>query len=396
MMQKLTLLFVSTILASSLLEAQDEIEEQRPPTPSPQVFEAKVGTFEFIAADPGSLQIARRVGREVLDVCDELITPPLERIPIIDVKLAPDGRGNLDGKSHLLFEDRAGDYGLAIAWNENLSIALFTQALTESYLRQLVFTLSDRARAEQVPPWLIAGANLRVQVALRPALVEYLKELGRASEMVSLDELLEKDQLKDLSPADRIASYWFLELVTRQLDQEKSIRAYFDTVVAGKPAVETLAQQSEVIRSFPSGVEGWWIIGFQDIIHRENGIVLSLERSAKQLFVLNRFELIRNGRPFFSTASELWDLRDEPVIEQACTGRLREIESVLPRVNPVFYNAFRSLGLVMQTLLSGSEADYAEASANFEEDLRIATNLAQESQILAENPEAEIEVAIED
>jgi len=396
-LKKASLIFVVALLGQLSLDAQllnpEVPQEDPPPTEKPQVFEGRAGSFEFVAADQASLQIARRIGRKVLDVCDDLLTPPLERIPVIDVKLAPDGHGNLEGSSHRLFQDIAGDYGLAVAWNENLSVALFTEALTESYLKQLVYTLSDRQRAEEVPPWLIAGASLRVQVALRPALVEYLKELGRNSPMVSLENLLNKRSLSELTPADRVASYWFIELARRQLDREKRIRNYFDTVVAGKPAAETLEQQSEDIRTFPNGIEGWWVIGFQDIVHRDNGIVLSLERTAKQLFILNRFELIDRGRPSFQTSTSLWELRENPVIQRAVSDRLRGIENVMPRANPVFYRAFGNLGLVFQSLLAGEREEYLQNSSDFEEELGIATKIAEEVLLLSDNPAVEITVS---
>ncbi|MBC2604024.1 hypothetical protein [Puniceicoccus vermicola] len=354
----------------------------------PQIFEGRAGTFEFVAADQGSLQIARKIGRQVLEVCDGLLTPPLERIPIITVKLAPDGSGNLEGQSYMLYQDIAGDYGLAIAWNENLSASLFTQVLTEAYLRQLVYTLSDRQRAEQVPAWLIAGANLEVQVGIRPALEEYLKELGKESEMVSLEEMVNKTDLDQLTPSERIASYWFLQLVTRQLGKEKAIRNYFDSIVAGRSPLEVLLQLDEEIGTFPGGIEGWWVIGFQDIVHRENGIVLPITRSAKQLLILDRFELIENGVPLITTSVELWDLRKNATIKQSITNRLRDIESILPRVNPVFYNAFRSLGLVFQSLLDGNEDEFQKAAKSFSEEVDFAANLARDAEMLSENPQA--------
>ncbi len=385
------LISLTLALGCAVLGAQEPPEEGTAPSgEAPQVFEARTGAFEFIAADNASLQIARKIGAQVIRVCDQLLTPPTERLPILTVKLAPDGMGNLEGQSHLLFEDVAGDYGVAVAWNENLPAALFMEVLTESYIRQLVYTISDRKRAEETPPWLIAGASLQVQVAFRPSLIEYLQELGRDYEMVSLEDLLSKKSLGELTPQDRIAAFWFIELVTRQLDKPKRIRNYFDTIVAGNLAIETLVQQAETIGDFPNGVEGWWVIGFQDLVHREAGIVLPLSRSAKQLFFLNRFELIDNGRPLLTTAPGLWEFRKSPAVRQSLTDRLVEIETILPRVNPVFYNSFRSLALVFESLLSDDRESFEQNIAEFEDELQISANLAREVMILTEDPEAEL------
>ena len=377
---------------NSRTEAAPEPRETETParaTSSPgqqRVFEGRTGTFEFVAADQGSLQVARRIGRKVLDVCDELITPPEERIPRISVKLAPEGRGNLEGATHRLYEDIAGDYGLAVGWNENLSVALFTQALVESYLKQLVYTLTDRERAEEVPAWLIAGASLRVQVALRPAMIEFLRRFGRNAPMISLEDLFVPRRLDELSAGERIASFWFLELLERTLDEEKRIRAFFDAVVSGGPPLDVLRSQTSEGRAFANGIEVWWVVGFQDLVHRETGIVLSVRRSGKQLFLLNRFELIEEGSPNFTTAAGLWDYRDNPVVQRVLTARLEQIRSLLPRANPVFYNCFRSLGLQIEALIKDDREAFEEQSADFDEELRIATAIAKDVQALADNP----------
>lgn len=381
-------IIILACLGTSIVSGQLLVEPSESAPAKPQVFEGRAGVFEFVAADQASLQIARKIGREVIEVCNEILTPPLERIPIVAVKLAPDGKGNLDGASHRLYQDIAGDYGLAISWNPQLSASLFVQALTESYLKQLVFTLSDVQRAEETPPWLIAGTSLRVQTILRPALVEYLKDLGRNLPMVSLEELVSKKEMGELTPADHIASYWFLQLVTNQLGNEKKIRNYFDTIVAGRPPLELLEQQSDRIRTFPNGVEGWWVIGFQDIVHRENGIVLSIERSARQLNMLNRFELIENNQPLYTMTEGLWVLRKDPVVKGAIEGRLRDVAMVLPRVNPLYYTAYQRLGLLFQSLLENDAEGFAEQVASFNEEFERANQIAEDVKILAIDPSA--------
>tara|TARA_R100000027_G_scaffold67699_1_gene67936 strand:- start:17430 stop:18605 length:1176 start_codon:yes stop_codon:yes gene_type:complete len=390
MTQSISIALLLAVLSGTLLNAQLLVPPPESAPDSKQVFEGRAGVFEFVAADQGSLQIARKIGREVIEVCNDLLTPPLERIPIIAVKLVPDGRGNLEGVSHRLYQDIAGDYGLAVSWNQQLSASLFVQALTESYLRQLVFTLSDVKRAEETPPWLIAGTSLRVQTDLRPALVEYLKELGRESQMVSLEDLVAKTQLSELTPSDHIASFWFLELISRQLGTEKKVRNFFDTVIAGRNPLELLAQQSEKIRTFSNGIEGWWVIGFQDLVHRENGIVLSLDRSARQLQILNRFELIERNQPIYTTAAGLWELRKNDTIKEAINGRLRDIAAVLPRVNPVYFTTFQRLGLVFQSLLENDSETFQERVEVFNEELNRANLIADDVQLLSEDPQAVI------
>lgn len=375
-------------------------ESDRPPAPPPPtasepggVFEGRAGTFEFVAADQASLQVARRIGREVLEVCDALITPPQERIPRISVKLAPEGRGNLQGESHRLYQDLAGDYGLAVGWTSDLSAALFIQTLVESYLRQISYTLTDRERAERVPSWLIAALSLRVQAAFRPALVEYLRETGREIPMIRLETLLASRPLEDLLPSERIAAFWFLELVEQTFAQERRRRAFFDAIISGGPSLEVLRSQTQDRPGFGNGIEAWWVIGYQDLVHRESGIVLSLARSGKQVHLLNRFELIDRGQPAFLPSTELWEFRDDPVVRRALANRLDQIRALLPRINPVFYNTLRGMGLVMQALLDGDREAYDARSAELVEELEQAALLARDAQILAENPDADLDTA---
>ncbi|MFP4353242.1 MAG: hypothetical protein ACLFRP_09225 [Puniceicoccaceae bacterium] len=349
-----------------------------------------MGTFDFVAADPSSLQVARQIGRIVLDVCDRLISSPDERMPTLSVKLVPDGRGDLGDEQIRIYEDLAGDYGLAVAWNEDLPVSLFIQALTESYLRQLVYTSDDRDRAENIPSWLIAAATLRAQIGLRPALVEYFREFGREAPMLSLEELLADRPIEDLNAAERIAAFWFLELVTRTFDNPKRIRSFFDAVAAGRPPLEVLESQTRENPSFANGTEAWWVIGFQDLVHRQTGVVLSIARSGRQLYLLNRFELLDENRPAFTTVAGLWEYRKNPLVRRALSDRLQEIRQMMPRVNPVFYNAFRGLGLQMQALLDDDREAFDASTEEFSDEIETATALARDARMLAEDPDAEI------
>ncbi len=361
-----------------------------PRTAEKGVFEGSVGTFEFVAADQASLQIARRIGREVLEVCDEMITPPQERIPKIAVKLAPDGRGNLGDKAFDIYQDLAGDYGLAVRWNQNLPASLFIQALTESYLRQLVFTLSGRGRSEEVPSWMIAGASLRTQIAFRPELLEFLRQVGREMPMPSLESVFASGPLGEMTLEQRTAAFWFLELFEKTLPTQKRYRSFFDAVVAGGPPMEVLQSQTQEIPGFGNGIEAWWIIGFQDMVNDEKGVVFSISRSAKIIFLLNRFEIIRGGNPEFVGAENLWELRDEPLIRKELVDRLQGLQATLPRINPVFYNSLGGIGLIMQTLLDGDREDFDRAVDDFSTEIERATALAQDAQLLAEDPEADL------
>lgn len=367
-------------------------DRTRPSTPPPQrdVVRASTGTFDFVAADQGSMQVAKRIGREVLNVCDEILTPPLERIPKISVKLVPEGRGTLGDQPYSIYQDLAGDYGAAVRWNADLPISLFIEVLTESYLRQVVFTLSGRTKSEAVPPWLIAAATLEVQLSFRPELIELLRQIGRDMPMIPLDRVFQSKPLRQMSLQERVAAFWFVQLLEDSAATQKQFRGFFDAVVAGNPPLEVLQNQADRLRGFGNGIEAWWIVGFQDQVHDETGVVFSMARSGKIIFLLDRFELLRESGPEFVGAEGLWEVRDNPLIQQELATRLQQIQSFLPRINPVFYNSLRGLGLVMQTLLDGSREEFDQAVSEFSEEVRQASSLAQDAQLLAEDPLAEI------
>jgi len=355
------------------------------------VFEGKAGTFEFVAADQASLQVARKIGREVLEVCDFLMTPPLERIPTIEVKLAPDGRGNLEERMFDIYTDLAGDYGVAVRWNARLPASVFIEALTESYLKQLVLTITGRDRAEQVPSWLIAATSLRTQVAFRPELTEFLREIGREMPMPSLESLFAPRSLAEMNLEDRVAAYWFLELLRDSLGTQKRVRAYFDAIVMGGDPIGVLEARAEGLPGFGNGVEMWWVVGFQDLVNEESGIVFSIDRSGKLLFLLSRFEIVRPTGLEYAGSVDLWTDRQDPVIRREVSNRLQGVQALLPRINPVFFNSLRGLGLVLQALLDDNKEEFDRVAAEFSDEIERASALAKEALTLANDPGAEID-----
>jgi len=67
-----------------------------------------------------------------------------------------------------------------------------------------------------------------------------------------------------------------------------------------------------------------------------------------------------------------------------------EIETFMPRANPVFYNAFRSLGLLMQQLLDGEQEAFDLQVIEFRKEIAIALSLAEDVLVLGQDPNAQI------
>ena len=88
------------------------------------------------------------------------------------------------------------------------------------------------------------------------------------------------------------------------------------------------------------------------------------------------FIFSRNQRDLAIPLGVIPEYVGDSTIRKAVTERLNTVTGELPRVNPVYHNAYLALGRVLQSVLEGNTDEFADRLQRFREDLRSADDVA--------------------
>lgn len=369
------------VLAVWLSVAQ--AEEAGPTATEVPFEEVRAGSFRLVAPDAESAATVRTMAIELSAMVDRFIERPYERMPLIDLRLAPPGFGNIDARVRF-YEGRVGDYGLVLRWDENTAMAELAERLVEVYLRQIVFTQADRNVAGQVPDWLISAFGLRLQTRMRPGLRLYLQEITRGLEVPSLQAVIGMGNLDTYTIEDRLRHFWLLEMLNRLMTGERRRKNFFGAILLGANPLEQLMLEVPQLQQNPDLLETWWVVGLQEEIWRMTGPNEAIARSLERLDRLWAFELLRDGQPFFPELEELWGMRQDDVVRGLAESKVQQIELRMGTVNPAASNAFLALGQALNALATGREGEFRRLLEAAREERALLRSIAGEVQAIRE------------
>lgn len=352
--------------------------------PTVRFEEGRAGPFRVVAPDAESLYTIRTMAVEMVAMVDRFIELPTERVPLIDLRLAPPGYGNMEDRVQI-FEGRVGDYGLVMRWDENTPMAELAERLVEVYLRQITFTKADRETAEQVPDWLISAFGMRLQARIRPGLRFYLQEATRGLDVPALRDVVNSGNLSTYGLDDRLRHFWLLEMLNRLMTGETRRRNFFGELLTGANLLDQLMQEEPSLRDNPDVLETWWVVGLQEEIWRMTVPTESVQRSRDRLNRLWTFELLRDGQPFFPELEELWNLRQNEVVLGMAESKIQQIELTISMVNPAASNAFLTLGQTLNALRGGRESEFLRRLQEAREEMEILDSILLEMQAIRES-----------
>ena len=314
---------------------------------TPRLQSAENAHFEIVALDVRSVNYVEQLSRHIVEASEQLLNRRQMNFPQrILVRLKPAQYADFEGAYRMTIGER-GFVTLDLLWEENLSLAQCCHALSEALLLRYAFYNFGPSAAENLRGWTVGTLGTRAFLKLRPALQKALAEEFRQSPPPSLEVLLSKKW--DALPQEG-SGYWFFQSLKQSGFASVKIRELYLAAVEGGDVTPMLF---ELVQSKSSiSPEDWWAQVLPALASEERAVFEGLASSRQWIGEFAEFEL--EGKP--ANLKQVWMEREAPAVREMLEARLELLRIRIARVNPAYFNAARSLGLLFETMLESDQS----------------------------------------
>lgn len=307
--------------------------------------------FEVVAVDLRSARFVEELSRHVVDRSSRFLERHKMDFPQrVLVRLKPERFVDFEGAYRLTLEP-GGFVTLDLRWTEALELATCCRALSEALLLRYSLFNFGLAAAEQLREWTVSVLTYRTLLGLRPASREALFAAVQAEELPPVPDLLA--QTWD-APDQGVAGYLLLRTLSAAGLGQQVERRLFRAAVAGRdvaPALTTILDAGRSAEAIP-GFGRWWTTYLPELSGTGATVFERIAVSRQWIDQLSRFQF--EGEPI--NLKQLWERRDDPEMRAIVEARLEIVRFRINRVNPAYFNAAHSLGLLFETILEGDRA----------------------------------------
>jgi len=310
---------------------------------------AENGQFEIVGFHPRSVSYVEELSRLAIDRNLRYLNPEGFRFPQrILVNLKPTEFIDFEGDYLVRVKER-GFVSLDVHWSASLSLETICYALSEVLLvRYSIFNYGIKG-PEHLPEWIVSALATDLYLGLRPAQWLTVAARSRKSDAPELTELITRNW-KD--PTESAEGYLFLSALETNGLSRSEIRMLIDRNLNGINILQLLPGLIRGLateRAEAVDPAEWWPRARTGLLEPRDEWMETMETSRLWIEALSDFSDV-DGQEL--NLAELWKLRQEQAVRDVIEARYELLRLRILRVNPVYFNAARSLGAVFEMLLS--------------------------------------------
>ena len=153
-------------------------------------------------------------------------------------------------------------------------------------------------------------------------------------------------------------AYWLLQILKAEVKNNREMAAWVYDVVVGEPTLSSLQELVSGLADQDLEDPLWWAVHLQGQRSQGLGAVLSLDASLQRMDELSSLTVNVNGIDRDLDLREIWQYRHKDTVRAGIRWRLREIKLLLHNINPVYYNALHSLGVIYEAYIQEGYDDF--------------------------------------
>jgi hypothetical protein len=313
--------------------------------------------FEVVGTDYRSVSYVNELGSYVVEVCSRYLQlSASEASPRIFIGLRPEDRVDFEGDYQIRQTSRGG-VSLDLRWEAALTQETLCYALVDAHVtRYAIFNYGPHA-VDRIRLWAISTLAAQAYLSLRPAQqVSYIQE-SRKDGVSELRPLLQLNVADAANPPSPRAGYWVAASLAQFGFDRTAMGDLIEKAVAG---VDVSAELEQFIQATDADLtlQDWWQGQVAELMRAESEVYETMEASLEWLTLMVDFEAYRaEGGGELVNLRSLWKLREDEALRSILSARSEIIRLRLDRVNPAYYNAAHSLGVLYETALNGERID---------------------------------------
>ena len=314
--------------------------------------------FEIVGVDPASVSSVHFLAGKVAETCARYMGKLEDSYPqLIFVALRP-SESTESAESEVNYAVRVGEAGFVrvdFRWGADLDMETVCLGLTEAFVKRYSYSHYGADAPRNLKYWPVSALASQVYLSLRPAqIINYQREL-RGTGLPDVNALMTLSYDDAIQLGSGREGYWLLSCLREAGQQAREIGRLMEISIAGIDGTRSLERMIQ-----PRGIEtpavtlpDWWEGRMQALLSKDHELYESMDVSLEWLEQLVHFDAYRAEGHEFANLRDLWKLRDEPTLREILTARRDLIRLRLERVNPVYFNAARSLAVLYDTALNG-------------------------------------------
>ncbi len=323
---------------------------------APTIRSAENRWFEIVALDAAAAGYTEVLSRHLVDRAMVFMDARSMDFPQrILVKLRPPEYADFEEAFRIELGD-GGFVTLNVRWDERLDLATFCTALSEAFILRYTHYNYGPDAVLRVPGWTVQNLGQDVYFSLRPALLAESIQRARQQEILELSELLSMPLRSDRPAA---SGFLLMDALQRAGMPRGVVREIYRTALSGGDVIPLI---TAFLGIDAVDVEAWWSGTYQQLGQTQMSVFERLEDSrdwVEALASFEREEAVINLR-------RLWELREDPAIRDLVAARLDLLRIRIIRVNPAYFNAARSLGVLFEIILdNGRPHEYIGALSKY-------------------------------
>lgn len=278
-----------------------------------------------------------------------------------------------------------GEVRLVVPWNSQVQRVQILQGLFQALLVSEVFSEFGLEAATRVKPWAELALTIALEVQMASTMLDEYQEQAVRLPWMPLQHLFSIQQPLAVPTVVAENGFWFLRWMERHPARPEWKRRLMMALSCTTHPASLLEQAFPREWRADPGLDFWWATRFQEITAFQNSPYWNMTKSRETLrrLAVLQFPYDRDIQVAMLKDWSGWVLY-QPA-QKAIESQILELQVALEFVHPIYYNAYLSLGLLMDFCRNEfkSEADLNKWQAllsQVEQDLREAFRLEQQIQ----------------
>jgi len=281
------------------------------------------------------------------------LPPPKARIELIDIKTSPSvSVRNLSGE--ILTQ-------INLSTKEDISEQV-AEAAACTWLARAA--LAGNRPYDKSPIWLRQALKCEIIGLLRPAMVDWWYRQGRFNTASSLEKII-KGQASDLE------SFLFWRAVRNEIGTSAEQTKILINSAQGEDILKLVVKNKSLD-------ENWWLTARGNLLLNRTPVSLGMRESAESLDDLSRFVFDLGQGDVILTGPMAVRNRDVKGVQLGMKSRLVALRREVLRQNPVYHNAWRTLGTWLENFSTATPEELDQQWNEFLKERRAADELRKE------------------
>ena len=260
-----------------------------------------------------------------------------------------------------------------LAWKSSLKLEDFCEAMLDAVFQRIC--LEEKSQCN-IPQWLKVALLYSVLDEIKVGITSHLARCATDVPHKSVSDIFSYKK-SDFSNSSKKAHAFFLLKAFQRLADKHNFYLYAMNLVKFNLSGKQAFSEMEKLLNLPADVNADVWVGCVMLAeeYARAGGVMTMSNSELMVLQMSSIRHFENDNVISVSCDNLEKFTEEIFTEVRL--KISELKLLLVKINPVYFNSLRELGLVYEAYLSGDKHRYRQKLTDFLDEFKRARNTAK-------------------